>query len=157
MALGEFGQVIPSTEKETAHVQAVQSRKNALDKCRSACGDLLTIDPRSKTKNEERLETAKQWINDAASIVILGYGFDENNNDRLDLPRSLYYDEKNHNLKRVMFTNYEDRLRVNKSASRLALRRPNAFATHAPETGGSRTYEKSTRNVYDALALDFDL
>ena len=57
--------------------------------------------------------------------------------------------------KRIAFTNYQDINQINKRASKLFYGHAKAF----PPGGAaiSDRYEKSTRNAYDALALDFDI
>lgn len=59
-----------------------------------------------------------------------------------------------------MFTNYGDSNRINKMASRVFFRRPDRLLSDRPAiiggTAGAYLCEKSVRNVYDALALDFD-
>ena len=57
--------------------------------------------------------------------------------------------------RRVAFTNFLDVNQINKRASNLFYGSRGAF----PPGGAAIVdrYEKSTRNTYDALALDFDL
>ena len=91
----------------------------------------------------------------AAKIVyILGYGFDENNNERAGLRQYLGQGRLN---KTVMFTNYNDLNIINKKASQLMLNRYDGFdgktSVGNPENDGYA--EKSVRNVYDALEMDF--
>ena len=90
-------------------------------------------------------------------VYILGYGFDETNSQLLDLPNSLAL-EKNH--KTVLFTNFENHNRINKKASTVFFGPPDRLLSDKPAILGALTgdylCEKSSRNVYDALALDFD-
>ena len=91
-------------------------------------------------------------------MYILGYGFDRNNSERLGLSRTLRLDMRNQiTYKHVYFTNLGDVNRVNKAASKLFGAPANEFAP------GRYIYrsdpfhaEKSVRNCYDAMALDFD-
>jgi hypothetical protein len=59
-----------------------------------------------------------------------------------------------------MFTNFNHSDRVNKAASRLFFHTPNQFSfgqLFVKEANGGRFYyEKSIRDVYEALELDFD-
>jgi hypothetical protein len=88
-----------------------------------------------------------------------GYGFDENNSRLLELPDSLAL-SKTH--KTVMFTNFGYHNLVNKKASRLFFGSPERLLSDKPAILGTPTgtgdflCEKSIRNVYDALAVDFD-
>jgi hypothetical protein len=88
-------------------------------------------------------------------VYILGYGFDRNNSERLGLREGLAY-EKADNVK-VMFTNFNNINRVNKRASRLLFRTARHFspAGGAVEESDGR-YERSIRDVYEALELDFE-
>jgi hypothetical protein len=133
--------------------QDIKDRKLLLDKCWCASQSLLTIDPHNKGQNEEALKRARGWISNAGIVVILGYGFDENNSTRLGLENSLNYDTGNkHLLKQVLFTNFGDTSRVNKNASKLMFGNHSHLGTgKGPlERGGGCDYEKSVRNVYDA-------
>jgi hypothetical protein len=97
--------------------------------------------------------SAKESIREAKCVYILGYGFDENNNTRLGLSKSLH--EKN---KCVLFTNSNNSNRINKSASRVLFNNPNQFFTlsvHGHQMEGYY-FEKSVRDTYEALELDFD-
>jgi len=102
------------------------------------------------------IEKAKQMISEAASIYIMGYGFDRFNNGLLDLPNSL----KSENNKNVMFTNYNDRGTVNKTISRIIFGSASSEflseGNRVMSIGNDASCEKSIRTVYDALAYDFD-
>jgi hypothetical protein len=107
----------------------------------------------------------KQAIYDvqhAETVYILGYGFDESNSGLLELNTHLKFN--NGKYRRVFFTNFEDRNSVNKKASKLFSGRPEELLTkpiYEPRVAGigSKTmayFEKSTRDVYEALERDFD-
>lgn len=111
---------------------------------------------------QETLAAAREAIKNARNVYILGYGFDERNSDLLQLKELLYYNKRPH--KRVMFTNYNNSERINKRASRLFFGMYNKFEGNMRvETSRKQNdedgwyFEKSTRNVYDALAMDFDI
>jgi hypothetical protein len=132
---------------------------NALfDTVYEASKGIRTIAPLEKTV-EPAVECARQAIADASCVYILGYGFDENNRSLLELPDSLSL-TKSH--KTVMFTNFGDHNLVNKKASRLFFKSPERLLSDKPAILGTPSgvdgfrCEKSTRNVYDALAVDFD-
>ena len=135
----------------------ITSRQKFLDQCLVASNGLRTIDPHDKAQDKTILDAAKRWIDDANVVYILGYGFDDNNNDRLDLRNSLRV--KPGNRKSVMFTNYGDLNTVNKRASRVFYGTYDKFLTgyvHGfPSNGDFR--EKSIRTVYEALEKDFDV
>jgi hypothetical protein len=117
---------------------------------------IRTIAPNEKTV-DAKVKCARNAIADANCVYILGYGFDENNNRLLGLTDSLRL-EKSH--KTVMFTSFGNYNSVNKRASTVFFGPPDRLLSDRPTMSGSPTgpylCEKSTRNVYDALALDFD-
>jgi len=141
----------------TAHSRAKyqQAMKNTLDIVYKASRGLRVIDPHDKGTNDHELTIARTAIGNAKRIFILGYGFDQENSDRLNLREYLRH-TMSPGFSSVAFTNYEDRGQVNKRASKVF------YGAIAPEilanghTLVSR-YEKSVRNTYDALAWDFDL
>jgi hypothetical protein len=55
----------------------------------NASKGLRVIDPKDKETNRQVIEAAREVIERAKCVYILGYGFDENNSARLNLPRSL--------------------------------------------------------------------
>jgi hypothetical protein len=127
-------------------------RKKLLDYCLGASKTLLTIDPHDKAKDKTLLAQARRWIDNASVIYILGYGFDSNNNQRIGLDPILSRSNK-----AVMFTNFDDLNTINKRASKLCFGDHDSFLRYA--IIGRRTdryFEKSVRNVYDALEKDFD-
>jgi hypothetical protein len=67
---------------------------------------LTVIDPHDKTTYGDILKSAREAITAAKFVYILGYGFDQNNNDRLQLPQLLNY--QNSGSRFVFFTNYQD-------------------------------------------------
>lgn len=91
-------------------------------------------------------------------MYILGFGFDENNSRRLRLRQALG-SPRPEARRVVLFTNYGNANRINKKVSRLFFGNPNTFLDLAiyDATGMDLPYfEKSVRDCYDALALDFD-
>jgi len=142
--------------------------KEFFDFIYTASQSIRTIDPDDKGSNDHILEAAKRAIADADCLYILGYGFDGNNNKRLGLNRHCLSTEDPMPIGRaptgvnkcVMFTNYGDRNQVNKKVSNLFLNRHDAFLTPGPVVHGDPTgmyyIEKSVRDVYGALEVDFD-
>jgi len=133
-----------------------------------ACSQNLRVISDHKEFDSKILDTASEAIKRAATIYILGYGFDEKNSERLGL-NTLWIGEGHKEFpSRVFFTNFEDRNSVNKKASQLFANNPGEFLPsfiYNPITvydslgrpgKGSKYFEKSTRNVYDALERDFD-
>jgi hypothetical protein len=126
-----------------------------LDELYAASQGIHVIDPADKETNKDTIKKAIDEIDPTKYVYILGYGFDENNSDRLDLPRLLHYERAKE--KYVFFTNFGDINRVTKRASKIFFGRSNQFAPGVlVESGGSNRYERSFRNVYEALELDFD-
>jgi hypothetical protein len=97
----------------------------------------------------------KEGIAEAGCIYIFGYGFDQVNNKWLNLSELL---NVSRNSKTVMFTNYNNSGIINKISAHLFALHPNELL---PEGGRiipnrNSVAEKSVRDVYEALALDFD-
>jgi hypothetical protein len=98
---------------------------------------------------------ARRAIHDAACVYILGYGFDKNNSIRLGLNESLKYrfqDEK-----QIYFTNFGDSNRVNRRASWVFFGNPSHFDRNLANPNTPPAYQRSTRNVYDAFDVDFEI
>jgi hypothetical protein len=106
-------------------------------------------------KDTQEIIAARNAVEPAQRVYILGYGFDDNNSKRLGLQTKLRRDGSK---KSVLFTNFGDINRVNKSASRLVFGNAAHFfpGSELVERGSGSYYEKSTRDVYQALELDFD-
>lgn len=107
----------------------------ALNQAWSAAQTIKTISE-AKRQPSEILERAMEKIKDAKRIFILGYGFDQNNNDILKIKECL------NSSQRVFFTNLNNSKRINGRVQSLFQ---------------DCRYETSTRNIYDALEFDFDL
>jgi hypothetical protein len=115
---------------------------------------IRVIDPHDKPSNERALEIARQRIKEASNIYVLGYVFDENNNRRIGLEALRQGIPVPY--RRVHFTNF--RARINKRAGRLWAGDVRSFLQQGHWIKEDGLYaEKSVRNVYDALAVDFDL
>jgi hypothetical protein len=116
----------------------------------------------TKNNDDAVIKAACGEIEKAKIIYILGYGFDELNSQRIGLDKYLNIineREKSFVKKCVLFTNFNNSNRVNKKASMLFFGHTGAFS-NSPSTHGKATnppyLESSTRNVYEALELDFD-
>jgi hypothetical protein len=117
--------------------------KSFLDVVYASSQSIRVIDPTDKESDKQVIKAARKVISDAKCIYILGYGFDENNNNRLELSKALYYNEDK---KSVLFTNYNNSNRINKSASRVLFCNSEHFLSSSVEV----------RDTYEALELDFD-
>ena len=128
--------------------------RKILDVAYSASKGLRVIDPNDKGADDTEIMVAQAAISNAKRIFVLGYGFDENNSERLNLREYLRYAMELRE-RRVAFTNFQDINQINKRASILFYGNPGAF----PPGGKAFVdrYEKSIRNTYEALAMDFDL
>jgi hypothetical protein len=138
--------------KPLVFVNDFEPRKKFLDRCLSAAKNLRTIDPHDKEEDEALLGRARQWIEKAGVIYILGYGFDANNNRRIGLSAA------NHKVNKIaMFTNLGDLNTINKKASKLFFDDFVHFTNPVPHGNPTGSYfEKSIRNVYEAFAKDFE-
>jgi hypothetical protein len=98
---------------------------------------------------------ARKAISEAECVYILGYGFDQLNSELLKLPEYLNMDRRD---KKVMFTNYNNSGVINKSAAQVFGLPPNDLLPDGGRLIPRRNSlcEKSVKDVYGALALDFD-
>jgi hypothetical protein len=122
-----------------------------------------------KNDNELHLKFAREAIKKADNVYILGFGFDQENCKRIGL-QDLLSTTPRENKKRIFFTNFQDRDAINKRVNNtFALTEATAesvFYTGSKSivrktgSGGYPMsipfYERSTRNVYEALEMDFD-
>ena len=115
--------------------------------------NLSVIDPDDKITNISRFNKAKEILEESDRVYILGYGFDENNSKRLDLPNSLRKKPR----KTVLFTNYGAQIKIDALAG-AALHGDETIFVEARKslyTHVENVYWRSTNNVYDALQHDF--
>jgi hypothetical protein len=139
-----------------SRVDSRHRAKMLLDISYNASKRIKTIAPHDKADSEEVMSSARQALSEAGCVYIFGYGFDRNNNNRLDLYNLL---KQSPIPKVIMFTNKDDRNQINKRASKVFFGIFNSILTHNETVHGDpENYyvEKSIRNVYDALAFDFD-
>jgi hypothetical protein len=143
-------------ERSTGHgiEQYHLDYKEFLDAVYEKSLGIRVIDPKDKEANRAVIDAARKEIDHAEIVYILGYGFDKNNSERLDLSKSLRYTSSS-TRKHVLFTNFGNQDRIRKRASGIFLGQPHRFAMSV-ETTGTGDYERSVRNVYDALELDFE-
>jgi hypothetical protein len=152
------GMTLGAPKAQPGPPQLWNAANTLFDTVYEASKGIRTIAPHEKTVGPA-VESARRAIADANCVYILGYGFDENNSNLLKLPDSLAL-TKTH--KTAMFTNFGDHNLVNKKASRLFFGSPERLLSDkpailgAPSGTGDFLCEKSVRNVYDALAVDFD-
>jgi hypothetical protein len=156
-----FGPVsrVGGTPAQTGSPQFWTDVTAILDHAYEASQGLQIIAPeKGLAKNRrvpDHIVKGRKAIAEAECIYILGYGFDQLNSNLLKLPENLNLDR---NAKTVMFTNYNNSGVINKSAARLFGLQPNELL---PEGGRliphrNSLCEKSIKDVYGALALDFD-
>ena len=133
--------------------------KGLLDHAYEASQGLQTIAPDKALAESgsvpDHIQKARKVIADAECVYILGYGFDELNNKLLQLSAHL---NLTRNSKTVMFTNYRNSGVVNKNAARLFGLPPNELLMEGGRWIPERNSlcEKSVKDAYGALALDFD-
>jgi hypothetical protein len=129
--------------------------KSYLDRIEEASRGIRVIDPHDKS-DEPTLKKARAAIANADCVYILGYGFDKNNNERLNLRELLGHPKR----KAIQFTNYCDTNRVNKAVSRVLFGDSTQFLSGSASVMGSSKeswyYEKSVRDVYEALEYDLE-
>ncbi|MGH1403015.1 MAG: hypothetical protein ACRBDL_02115 [Alphaproteobacteria bacterium] len=144
---------------------------DTLDEIYQASRGIRTIG--SFKKNDNVIQFAQKKIEEAEDVYILGYGFDESNNKRLGLKDLLSLGGLNQGKqpgdvgvkKNVYFTNFCDHNSVNKKAGKALVNDTARFLQdkskiYVPESHYPHVvhtyYEKSIKNVYDALEQDFD-
>ncbi len=143
-----------TTELDLQGLTRFQQLKDLMDVVRRSAKLIRTVDPHDKEEDAAALQTAKKWIAEAGVVYILGYDFDDNNSRRIGLNALHYTVHK----AAVMFTNFGDLNVINKKASRLFYGMRTAFLDGAIQGNPLDGFyaEKSIRNVYDALNMDFD-
>jgi hypothetical protein len=129
--------------------------KELLDSIYEASLGLNVISPGKASTATNEVLAARTTISNARCVYILGYGFDRANSELLELPEHLHVARTS---KKIMFTNYKDGGIVNKNAARLFGVLPNELLQPGGRIvpSGAGWCEKSIKNVYDALAFDFD-
>ncbi len=137
--------------------QRSRSYAEILNKCFDASRNINTIDPHEKPKNQDVINKAKKSLSDAKKVYILGYGFDKNNNTLLNLGKCLR--PKQHNQKEIYFTNYNNYEIINKNASEVFTGNRSFYFNNSPavQRVPYGTFERSIKNVYEALEQDFSL
>jgi hypothetical protein len=130
--------------------------RQLLDDVFDASKTIRVIDPHDKETDNQQILIARTMLTNAKLVYILGYGFDENNSARLELRERIGHPKR----KAILFTNFGDINRVNKRASQVFLGSSGEFSPSHPIIRGSLRegfyYEKSVRDVYEALEFDFD-
>jgi len=152
---GRFPELIIEPDAFRPNREFFKNAKKQFDLAFIASKNLKTI-LEHKEEDKTSIELAKRKIRKAKNIFILGYGFDPVNSGIIGLEKC--HENAHHsNLKNLYFTNFKDFNRVNKAAGRLFSVDTNAFINRPSyESVNGILYEKSNRNVYDALAHDFD-
>jgi hypothetical protein len=117
---------------------------------------LLVIDPEHKNEGQAQFDIAKRQLIGSSVVYILGYGFDENNTERLGLREVAGAKADAGADNYFMFTNFGDSKRVSKAAGRALCRGFGTFLGANSAMSGGCYFEMSTRDVYQALSLDFD-
>ena len=113
---------------------------------------IRTIDPIDK-QHEPTLAIAKESIRNSEHIYILGYGFDPNNNKRIGLDALA---SRLGVWRQVFFTNYRDANAVNKRFGQMCGSRQ-MFLNDSVANNQGNGFEKSIRDVYEAIELDFGM
>jgi len=142
---------------ERASAQQLVEYEHFLNQIYHASRGVRVIDPDDKGADQGAIDAAVSAIRNAAHVYILGYGFDENNTARLNLQESLWAVKPTK--QSVSFTNFGNSSRINKRASKVFFRNEANFSSELPQVASlnQSRYEKSHRDVYEALELDFDL
>jgi hypothetical protein len=113
---------------------------------------IRTMAPDEKSYYQDDITIAKQCIEKATYVYILGYGFDRENSKLIGLAPLL---TQTHGKKIIFYTNLSDSARVNKEAAAVFFHDRQAIQNE-PQRMIRENVERSVRTVYDAFALDFD-
>jgi hypothetical protein len=151
---GEVQGLDPRGLAEGHRINHYGKMKELLDVVYKASKGLRVIDPHDKGADDNEILIARRAIADAKRVFILGYGFDEHNSKRLNL-REYLSNSVHRGYQLVAFTNYGDINQINKRASKVFY--GNAQSWQRGKVAIQDRYEKSIRNTYDALAMDFDI
>lgn len=150
---------VPLVSQENSSVNEF-ANKFLLDLAYDASKDIKTIMYHDKLDCAEEIKSARQAIEAARYVYILGYGFDKiNSNDILQLDTLLYEKEDTLHQKSVYFTNFGGSNVISKRAGKIFSKNQNMFLPpNGPIYDGHGTwhYEMSTKKVYDALQQDFE-
>lgn len=141
----------------------------------AAQAEIFTINGVDKRKQENAFARAQEIISRAQDIFILGYGFDATNSDRIRLQKAIdsdkHFIDPSRTDRKIFYTNKNNSNKVNKAAANVLSDNPEkflaepAFQYKYPRTKSSGVYkdhtffvtiEKSIKDVYQALAYDFD-
>jgi hypothetical protein len=110
---------------------------------------LKVIDPHTKSHGDAAT-TAKAILRSAQRIYFLGFGFDQNNLERILPPQRMDLDRKE-----IFLTNFGNTLSINKRIARAFglsdFNQPNIWNC----SNLNFSAEKSARNTYEAIELDF--
>jgi hypothetical protein len=138
-------------------VAEMKAWKILLDDLYESSKTIYTIGPVDKATDKYAIARAREVIDEASSIYIMGFGFDPENSNRLELNNGLRFKQGGPQ-KHVMFTNFGNVNRVNKAMSKLISKRASLFQKDNSygEPEGDSCHERSIRNCYDALSMDFD-
>lgn len=124
-----------------------------LNSCHEAAKGIRTIDEHDKVHGPT-LSQARKWISSAKQLYILGYGFDRLNSERIGLDAIASRTSK---VEQIFFTNFRDSNAVNKRVGQIAGNYKYFLRDSLISTPTGFTFEKSTRDVYEALEIDFGL
>ncbi len=112
-------------------------------------------------KDNSILSEIRKKISNAQVVYILGYGFDDMNNNNLGLSKCLNHRVCDDVSRKVYFTNMEDKNILNKKTGKLFFNNITSFMPNESfiqtQSVNGFYYEKSIKSVYEALAEDFDL
>lgn len=131
--------------------------RHCLDLAWQASKGIRTI-PDQKDQGEDFFNAAKEKIAKAKTVYILGYGFDKKNSEYIGLDQ-LHRNKppRGGSERGVYFTNYRDSNRISKIAGTLFISTGGDTFINRNIMGerNDRFHEKSTKDVYGAMAYDF--
>ena len=119
----------------------------------TASESLNVINPEERKDQAPHIEIAKAKIRESTKLYILGYGFDKDNNERLDLINAVAASK----ISKVYFTNFESVKGIFLSAGAFLAGDEDVFEgkTSVYQKPGGPKIKWSDHNVYMALQNDF--
>jgi hypothetical protein len=146
----------------TDYGQRFHDAVEMLNRVFEASKGIRTIDGADKLKNQDVIDEARDVIDKAEVVYILGFGFDRQNVERLGMANL----RPNKRPGRTVFlTNFGGHNRVSMAAGAALLGNPKGFMEGGPfvsrdpligQSIARFRYEMSYKNVYDALSEDFE-
>lgn len=154
-AIGSIERAFPDAADPSLYFLPVQK---LLDASWMAAQQIRTIQHVDKSEEKENIISARRWINEAAKLYILGFGFDKTNSNLVGISDSFSEARRNHVTKSAYFTNYKNKSVITKRAEELffGFRIRSDLVFSNMKSFDTISSECSENEIYQALADDLD-